>query len=107
MNIAPESAGEDIRQLLQRCALPTADIAAGFPAQFFGIRSEAMLIASIDASYCKVHPHAAGARGGNQAMSCSKEGSTPRYIWPWMRMACWSEWLLQTVPVRIAHRLAP
>ena len=33
----------------------------------------------IDASYCKVHPHAAGARGGNQGMSRSKGGSTLRY----------------------------
>ncbi|MGE0106098.1 MAG: IS5 family transposase [Thiomonas sp.] len=28
----------------------------------------------IDASHCKVHPHAAGARGGNQAMSRTKGG---------------------------------
>lgn len=27
----------------------------------------------IDASHCKVHPHAAGARGGNQGMSRTKE----------------------------------
>ena len=33
----------------------------------------------IDASYCKVHPHAAGARGGNPGMSRSKGGSTLRY----------------------------
>jgi transposase len=60
----------------------------------------------IDASHCKVHPHAAGARGGNQAMSRTKGGSTQKYIWPWMRMVCRSEWLLQMVPVQIAHRLA-
>ncbi len=59
----------------------------------------------IDASYIKVHPHAAGAHGGNQAMSVSKEGLTPRYIWPWMRLVCRSESLLQMVPVQIAHRL--
>ena len=41
----------------------------------------------IDASHAKVHPHAAGATGGNQDMSRTKGGSTPRYIWPWMRMA--------------------
>ena len=29
----------------------------------------------IDASHCKVHPHAAGARGGNQDMSRTKGGS--------------------------------
>ena len=30
----------------------------------------------IDASHCKVHPHAAGAKGGNQAMGKTKGGST-------------------------------
>jgi transposase len=30
----------------------------------------------IDASYIKVHPHAAGARGGNQDMGRTKGGST-------------------------------
>ena len=59
----------------------------------------------IDATFVKVHPHAAGARGGNQAMSVSKGGSTQRYIWPWMRMVCQSELLLQTVPQLIAQRL--
>ena len=34
----------------------------------------------IDASHCKVHPHAAGAVGGNQAMSRTKGDSTPKYI---------------------------
>ena len=52
----------------------------------------------IDATHCKVHPHAAGAVGGNQDMSRSKGGSTPKYIWPWMLMVCRSERLLQTVP---------
>ena len=37
----------------------------------------------IDASHIKVHPHATGAKGG----------STPKYIWPWMRMVCQSECL--------------
>jgi transposase len=45
----------------------------------------------IDASHCNVHPHAAGTKGGNQDMSGTKGGSTPRYIWPWMRMVCRSE----------------
>ena len=58
-----------------------------------------------DASHVKVHPHAAGARGGNQDMARTKEGSTPRYIWPWMRMVCRSECLLQQVPLLIAHKL--
>jgi transposase len=60
----------------------------------------------IDASHVKVHPHAAGARGGNQDMSLTKGGSTPKYIWPWMRMVCQSEFLLRQVPPRIARKLA-
>ena len=56
----------------------------------------------IDASHCKVHPHAAGAAGGNQDMERTKGGSIPRYIWPWMRMVCRSELLLQKVPRLIA-----
>ena len=60
----------------------------------------------IDASHCKVHPHAAGAPGGNQDMSRTKGGSIPKFIWPWMRMVCRSESLLQRVPVRIAMKLA-
>ena len=59
----------------------------------------------IDASHCKVHPHAAGARGGNQGMSRTKGGSTPRYTWPWMRLVCRSEWLLQKVPEQIVQKL--
>ena len=59
----------------------------------------------IDASHCKVHPHAAGAKGGNQDMSRTKGGSTQRYIWPWMRMVCRSELLLRRVPEQIEHRL--
>ena len=58
----------------------------------------------IDASHCKVHPHAAGARGGNQAMSRTKGGSTQRYIWAWMRMVCQSELLLQRVPKLIVQK---
>lgn len=60
----------------------------------------------IDASHVKVHPHAAGAHGGNQAMARTKGGSTQKYTWPWMRMVCRSECLLQKVPQRIALRLA-
>ena len=60
----------------------------------------------IDASHAKVHPHAAGAKGGNQDMSRTKGGSTPKYIWPWMRMVCRSELLSRTVPGLIARKLA-
>jgi transposase len=59
----------------------------------------------IDASHIKVHPHAAGARGGNQDMERSKGGSTAKYIWPWMRLVCRSESLLRMAPRRIAHLL--
>ena len=59
----------------------------------------------IDASHAKAHRDAAGARGGSEAISRTKGGSTPRYIWPWMRMACRSESLLQRVPPLIARRL--
>jgi transposase len=59
----------------------------------------------IDASHVKVHASGAGAKGGNQDMERTKGGSTVRYIWPWMRMVCRSEYLLRTVPQRIVHRL--
>ncbi|CDG98913.1 conserved hypothetical protein [Xenorhabdus bovienii str. puntauvense] len=61
----------------------------------------------IDASHIKVHPDAAGAKGGNQDMGLTKGGSIPRYIWPWMRMVCQSELLLQAVPQQIVHKLRP
>ena len=60
----------------------------------------------IDASYVKVHSHATGAKGGNQDMERTKGGSVPRYIWPWMRMVCRSEYLLQRIPYMIAGKLS-
>ena len=57
----------------------------------------------IDASHVKVHPDAAGARGGNQAMGRTKGGSTRRYIWPWMLMVCRCDFLSQMLPLRIAQ----
>ena len=59
----------------------------------------------IDTTYCKCHQHAAGARGGNQAIGLTKGGATPRYMWPWMRLVCRSEQLLQTAPLQIAKKL--
>ncbi|OTA14035.1 transposase [Xenorhabdus vietnamensis] len=59
----------------------------------------------IDASHIKVHPHAAGAKGGNQDMGHKKGGLIPRYTWPWMRMVYRSERLLHAVPQRIVHKL--
>ena len=60
----------------------------------------------IDASHCKVHPHAAGAKGGNQDMSRTKGGSIPKFTLPWMQMVCRSEYLLQRVPELIAKKLS-
>ena len=40
----------------------------------------------IDASHCKVHPHATGAKGDNQDMNRTKEGSRPRYALSWMQV---------------------
>jgi transposase len=60
----------------------------------------------IDASHCKVHAHATGAVGGNQDMGRTKGGLIPRYTWPWMRMVCRSELLLQAVPLPIASKLS-
>lgn len=48
----------------------------------------------IDASHCKVHPHAAGAIGGNEGMGRTK-GAHEKFIWPWMCLVCRSEPLLQ------------
>lgn len=60
----------------------------------------------IDSTYCKCHQHAAGARGGNQAIGLTKGGETQRFMWPWMRLVCRSEQLLQAVPLLIAKKLS-
>ena len=60
----------------------------------------------IDSSHCKVHPHAAGANGGNQAMGRTKGGSTPKFTLRWMRMVCQSELLSQKVQQQIASLLS-
>lgn len=52
----------------------------------------------IDATHIKAHHHSCGAKGGNQEMGVTKGGSTQRYIWPWMRLVCQSDLLLQQVP---------
>jgi transposase len=56
----------------------------------------------IDASHCKVHPHAAGAKGGNQDMERTKGGSIPKFTLRWMRMVCQSGLLSQKVQRLIA-----
>ncbi len=58
----------------------------------------------IDASHIKVHQHATGAVGGNEDMERTKGGLIQRYTWPWMRMVCQSESLLQKVPQLIAQK---
>lgn len=58
----------------------------------------------IDARHIKVHPHAVGARGGNPAMGRTKGGATARYIGPWMRLVCRSEFLLHRMPQRMARK---
>ncbi len=60
----------------------------------------------IDATHIKVHPHATGAKNGNQDMGRTKGGSIQNYIWPWMRMVCQSECLLHQVPLQIVHKLS-
>ena len=65
---------------------------------------EKLLEILVDAYHCKVHPHATGAKGGNQDMSRTKGGSTQSYIWPWMRMVCRSGLLLLKVQQQIALR---
>ena len=59
----------------------------------------------IDATFVKIHPHAAGARGGNQDISLSKGGATRKYIWPWIRLVCQSDSISQTVPHLIVRKL--
>jgi transposase len=39
----------------------------------------------IDASHIKVHPHGTGAIGAILTLASQHGGSTPSYIWPWMR----------------------
>ena len=58
----------------------------------------------IDATYCKVHPHAAGAKGGNQEMGGTKGGSTRKCIWPLTRVVCRSGRSSHREPRRIARK---
>lgn len=59
----------------------------------------------IDSTFVKTHKAGLGAKGGTQKVSRTKGGSIQRYIWPWMRMVCRSELLLQKAPELIAARL--
>ena len=42
----------------------------------------------IDASHAKIHPHAAGAKGGNEAIGLTKGGGTRKYISPLTHTEC-------------------
>ena len=59
----------------------------------------------IDATHVRAHQHSCGATGGNEEMGRTKGGSTPRYIWPWIRLVCQSDLLSQKVPRLIVSRL--
>ncbi len=59
----------------------------------------------IDSTFVKIHKAGLGAKGGNQTVSRTKGCSIQRYIWPWMRMVCRSELLLQKVPEMIVLKL--
>jgi transposase len=59
----------------------------------------------IDASHCKVHPHAAGAVGGNQDMERTKGGSTQKFTLRFLKMVSRSDALSQKVQEQIAKRL--
>ena len=56
----------------------------------------------VDSACVKARRGAAGAVGGAEAVGRTKGGPTPRYAWPWMRMACRSDSLSRLVPRRIA-----
>ena len=60
----------------------------------------------IDAGHDRVHPHAAGAHGGNQDMQRTKGGSIQSCTWLWKRMVCQSEYLSRRVSLQIARKLA-
>jgi hypothetical protein len=57
----------------------------------------------IDSMHVKVHQHGTGAKGGNQAMARTKDGSTRNFIWPWIKLVIRSESLQLKVQNRIAN----
>jgi len=61
----------------------------------------------IDASHVKIHPHAAGAVGGNQAMARTKGGLIQRSTSPWIQLVCRSESLLRKEQGQIAKKQNP
>jgi transposase len=53
--------------------------------------------------YCETHHlHATEIQGNSNDMS--QRESTTRYIWPWMRMVCRSELLLQRLPEQLVQK---
>ena len=59
----------------------------------------------IDSGKAKMHLDATGAKNSNQDTIRTKKGLPPKYIWPWLRMVCPSEYLSQRVPQRIVDIL--
>ncbi len=46
-------------------------------------------------------PHAAGSVKGKRKKKMAKRSSKARYLWPWMRMVCQSDLLVQLIPQRV------
>jgi transposase len=59
----------------------------------------------VEATHIRVHPHAAGAVGGNQEMTLTKGGSRANFMFPWARLVFRSEYLQRLVPWLTARRL--
>jgi len=51
-------------------------------------------------------PPATETGDSSQVAEFMEEGAAPRYTWPWMRMVCQSEQLLQQVPMQISRKLS-
>lgn len=61
----------------------------------------------IDSTCIKAHQHAAGAKGGNEAIGLTKGGETQKSIWPLIRLVFRSESLSLKVQSLIVRRLCP
>lgn len=57
----------------------------------------------VDTTRCTLPPSAHGGKNGNQRTGRAQRASAVKYLWPWMRMLCRSEFLAQQIPRRIAR----
>jgi transposase len=57
----------------------------------------------VDTGYCKIHQYTVGAKGRYPGTERTNRVQ-PRYLWPWMRMVCRSELLLQKLPGQIVQK---